>query len=69
MLRTQKAKAAVDRSCSIQYYLSMQEKLEVILDELCKITDRNITVFYPEKKEEIIPYLVTEIKKTLDLIK
>ena len=24
---------------------------------------------YPEKKEEIVPYLVTEIKKTLDLIK
>ena len=47
----------------------MQEKLEVILDELCKMTNRNITVFYPEKKEEIIPYLVTEIKKTLDLIK
>ena len=35
----------------------MQEKLEVILDELCKITDRNITVFYPEKKEEIIPII------------
>lgn len=41
----------------------MQEKLEKILDDLCKITNRDIFVLYPDNKDEIIPYLVKEIKK------
>lgn len=47
----------------------MQLLLEKILDDLCKATNRNITVFYPTKKEEIIPYLKKEIIKTLNLVK
>ena len=33
------------------------QKLEDILDSLCRLTDRNITIIYPENKNEIIPYL------------
>ena len=43
--------------------------LEKILDDLCKMTGRNMTIFYPTKSSEIIPYLKKEIKKTLELIK
>ena len=42
-----------------------QQILEAILDALCKITKRNMTIFYPTKEEEIIPYLKKEIIKTL----
>ena len=44
-------------------------KLEAILDCLCKMTDRNITIFYPTKQSEIVPYLKKEIIKTLELVK
>ena len=44
-------------------------KLEAILDYLCKMTGRNIAIFYPTMQSEIVPYLKKEIKKTLELIK
>jgi len=44
------------------------QKLEDILNSLCRLTNRNITVIYPEDKQEIIPYLKKEIIKTLDLV-
>ena len=47
----------------------LQQKLEEILDSLCKITGRDIFVILPENREERIPYLKKEIVKTLDLIK
>tara|TARA_Y100000004_G_C8862888_1_gene389869 strand:+ start:291 stop:524 length:234 start_codon:yes stop_codon:yes gene_type:complete len=46
-----------------------QQKLEDILDDLCRLTGRDIFVILPEAKEERIPYLKKEIQKTLDLIK
>ena len=45
------------------------KKLEAVLEFLCNITNRNITIFYPTKKSEIVPYLKKEINKTLELIK
>lgn len=45
-----------------------QMKLENILDTLCKLTGRDIFVMLPEKEEERIPYLIKEIKITLDRI-
>ena len=45
-----------------------QKKLEDILDTLCKLTGRDITVFLPEKIEERIPYLKKEIAKTLEKV-
>jgi len=47
----------------------LQQRLEDVLDSLCKITGRDIFVMLPEKREERIPYIKEEIKKTLDLIK
>ena len=44
-------------------------KLEVILDYLCMMTGRDITIFYPTNKSEIVPYLKKEINKTLELVK
>ena len=44
-------------------------KLESILDALCKMTGRDITIFYPAKQSEIVPYLKKEIKTTLELVK
>lgn len=44
-------------------------KLEAILDYLCKMTGRDITIFYPTKVSEIVPYLKKEIKTTLELVK
>ena len=44
-------------------------KLESILDALCKMTGRDITIFYPTKQSEIVPYLKKEIKTTLELVK
>ena len=43
-------------------------ELENILDSLCKLTGRDIFVILPEKEEEQIPYLIKEIKITLDRI-
>lgn len=45
--------------------LNKQQLLEAILDALCKISKRNMVIFYPTKEEEIIPYLKKEIIKTL----
>ena len=45
------------------------KKLEAVLDFLCKMTDRDITIFYPTKQSEIVPYLKKEIKTTLELVK
>lgn len=49
--------------------ISKQLVLESILDVLCKMTERDIFIMLPEKKEERIPYLIKEIKLTLDKIK
>jgi hypothetical protein len=45
-----------------------QQKLEDMLDSLCKMAGRDITVFLPEKVEERIPYLKKEIAKTLEIV-
>mgnify|MGYP003132075844 CR=1 FL=1 len=42
--------------------------LEKILEVLCLMSDRQIYVLYPENEEEVIPYLIQEIKTTLNLI-
>ena len=44
-------------------------KLEIVLDVLCELADRQITVFLPVNKEEQIPYLKQEIINTLERIK
>ena len=44
-------------------------KLEAILDYLCKMTGRDIAIFYPVEHSEIVPYLKKEINKTLKLVK
>ena len=40
-----------------------------ILQNLCASTGRDITIFLPTKRSEVIPYLKKEIIKTLELIK
>jgi len=45
-----------------------QELLEQALDNLCKATGRDITVFLPENKDEVLPYLKKELEKTTALI-
>jgi|TARA_R110002020_G_scaffold458546_1_gene676042 hypothetical protein len=47
----------------------MQTLLENILDALCKATKRDIFVMLPIKEKDKVPYLVKEIKNTLDRIK
>ena len=44
-------------------------KLEIVLDVLCELADRKITVFLPTNKEEQIPYVKQEIIKTLERFK
>ena len=44
-------------------------KLEIVLDVLCELADRQITVVLPINKEEQIPYVKQEIVKTLEKIK
>ena len=44
------------------------QKLEEILDSLCRHVNRNITIIYPEDGQEVIPYLKKEIIKTLDQV-
>ena len=44
-------------------------KLEIVLDVLCELADRQITVFLPTNKEEQIPYIKQEIINTLEKIK
>ena len=46
-----------------------QQRLEEILESLCRLTGRSIFVVLPKQVDERIPYLKSEIKKTLDLIK
>ena len=46
-----------------------QQVLEETLDNLCRLTGRDIFVVLPEQVEERNPYLIKEIKKTLELIK
>jgi len=47
----------------------MQTLLEKILDALCKATKRDIFVVLPTKEKDKVPYLIKEIKQTLDRIK
>ena len=47
----------------------MQQLLEKILDALCKATERDIFVMLPSKEKERVPYLIKEIKTTLDRVK
>jgi len=54
----------VDNEQKVRTARTIQE-LEDILDKLCKMAGRDITVFLPEKIEERIPYLKMEISKTL----
>ena len=49
--------------------MTNQQHLELVLDYLCKVADRNIFVVLPEKEEEQIPYLKKEILITLEEIK
>ena len=44
-------------------------KLEIVLDVLCELADRQITVFLPTNQEEQIPYIKKEIINTLEKIK
>jgi|TARA_X000000950_G_C13873858_1_gene644028 hypothetical protein len=44
----------------------IQQRLEEVLDMLCRTANRNITVFLPKEKNKRIPYLKEEIKKTLE---
>ena len=46
-----------------------QQRLEEVLDSLCRLVGRDIFVILPKQVDERIPYLKSEIKKTLDLIK
>ena len=48
---------------------NMQQLLENILDALCKATSRDIFVMLPSKEKERVPYLIKEIKNTLDRVK
>ena len=43
--------------------------IENALDELCKATGRDIFVMLPDKEDKRIPYLVKEIKTTLERLK
>ena len=42
-----------------------QQNLEIALDHLCKATGRDIAIFFPTKADEIVPYLIKEIKLTI----
>ena len=52
----------------IQNQARVQQKLEEILDDLCRLTGRDIFVILPENKSERIPYLKKEIIKTLEKV-
>jgi len=39
--------------------------IEEALNNLCKATGRDITVFLPEEQSEVIPYLKKELEKTV----
>ena len=44
------------------------DKLEIVLDVLCELADRQITVFLPMNQEDQIPYVKKEIINTLEMI-
>jgi len=46
-----------------------RELLEQALDILCKVVGRDITIFLPEDKRQVIPYLKKEILATAMQIK
>ena len=43
-------------------------ELEIVLDILCELADRQITVFLPTNQKDQIPYIKKEIIKTLEQI-
>tara|TARA_R100000808_G_C2014619_1_gene65634 strand:- start:54 stop:233 length:180 start_codon:yes stop_codon:yes gene_type:complete len=43
-------------------------QLEIALDALCKVAKREIFVAYPHDNDAIAPYLIEEIKKTVELL-
>ena len=43
-------------------------ELEIVLDVLCELADRQITVFLPANQKEQIPYIKKEIIRTLEMI-
>ncbi|MBK25857.1 MAG: hypothetical protein CME70_17790 [Halobacteriovorax sp.] len=43
-------------------------QLEIALDALCKVAKRDIFVAYPHDNDAIAPYLIEEIKKTVELL-
>jgi len=45
-----------------------QQRLEFILDRVCKMAGRNAFLMLPEKEEDRIEFLKKEISETLDLI-
>jgi len=40
--------------------------LERVLDDLCKLAERDIFIMLPENKDDQIPYIKKEIIKTLE---
>ena len=40
--------------------------LEKILDDLCRLAERDIFIMLPENKDDQIPYIKKEIIKTLE---
>tara|TARA_R100000152_G_C6662775_1_gene101205 strand:+ start:271 stop:501 length:231 start_codon:yes stop_codon:yes gene_type:complete len=45
-----------------------QQRLEFILDRVCKMAGRNAFLMLPEREEDRIEFLKKEISETLDLI-
>ena len=45
-----------------------QQRLEFILDRVCKMAGRTALLIYSEKEEDRIEFLKKEISETLDLI-
>jgi len=43
-------------------------ELEIVLDIVCQLAERELTVFLPTNQKEQIPYIKKEIIKTLDKI-
>ena len=44
----------------------LQQRLEEVLDMLCRMAKRDIFVVLPKNKNDRIPYLKKEINKTLE---
>lgn len=49
--------------------MNTQEVLEHTLQVLCVLVGREIFIMLPEKQEDVVPYLIKEIKVTLDRVK